>query len=349
MQTTTWQKKWRKNWKTWLLSALMAMTLVGGGTATLGRLLRPAAPSARMAATATALSQRNLTPTANQPPPQPTIAATPKPQALTIQPQFDQATNFAETQPSSTPIISLEPDFGPANTSLQVEGQGWTPSSTVLIYLTPPGIHGISGDPVARVQADTAGQFTATVTIPAESQWQEGALATVYAQTGQATAELPTMTSPPSQPTVIPAKSTATPIAETPPSAVINSPTTAQFGQAITFDASASQSNSDGQIAAYVWDFGDGTTARGAQVSHSYKSPGSYQVTLNVTDTHGLSSTAIQTVQMAGNWPVAIISSSATQAEPGQEINFSGSNSHASPGRHIVSYHWDLGDGHHQC
>lgn len=298
MQTTNPQKKRRKNWKTWLLSALMVIALVGGGLATVARLIRPAAP-------------------------------------------------FAKAQSSSAPTISLEPDFGPVSTSLQVEGQSWVPGSTVLIFLTPPGATGISGDPAATAQVNSAGRFTATVTIPADPQWQKGALATVYARMGQMTAQATfTLTNPPGQPTVISAEPTATPIVETPPSAVINSPTTAQFGQAITFDASASRSNSGRQIATYAWDFGDGTTGQGARVIHSYEAAGSYVVRLNVTDDYGLSSTATQTVQVAAvDWPVAIINSSATQAEPGQEINFSGSASHANPGHRLVNYHWDLGDG----
>jgi len=43
----------------------------------------------------------------------------------------------------------------------------------------------------------------------------------------------------------------------------------------------------DGTIVSYKWDFGDGSTASGAEVSHSYTSATSYKVTLTVTDDDG--------------------------------------------------------------
>nr|MCR5853198.1 PKD domain-containing protein [Methanophagales archaeon] len=43
----------------------------------------------------------------------------------------------------------------------------------------------------------------------------------------------------------------------------------------------------DGTIVSYEWDFGDGSTASGAEVSHSYTSATSYKVTLTVTDDDG--------------------------------------------------------------
>ena len=54
----------------------------------------------------------------------------------------------------------------------------------------------------------------------------------------------------------------------------------------LTCDGSASRF-----AASYAWDFGDGTTASGAQTTHVYTFPGSYQVTLTVTNTSGSNST----------------------------------------------------------
>jgi uncharacterized repeat protein (TIGR01451 family) len=53
----------------------------------------------------------------------------------------------------------------------------------------------------------------------------------------------------------------------------------------LTVNLDASQSVSDdGSVLTYSWDFGDGTTGTGAQVSHTYQQAGSYQVTLTVDD-----------------------------------------------------------------
>lgn len=53
----------------------------------------------------------------------------------------------------------------------------------------------------------------------------------------------------------------------------------------VEFNGSAS-SDSDGVISSYKWDFGDGSNAVGARVTHEY-AVGSYNATLTVTDNHG--------------------------------------------------------------
>jgi PKD repeat protein len=52
-----------------------------------------------------------------------------------------------------------------------------------------------------------------------------------------------------------------------------------------TFSAVATDSNS--LPLTYTWNFGDGTSAKGATVTHVYTAPGAYTVTLTVTDTAG--------------------------------------------------------------
>jgi len=43
----------------------------------------------------------------------------------------------------------------------------------------------------------------------------------------------------------------------------------------------------DGEIVLYLWDFGDGTTARGMNVKHAFRRPGRYTVSLIVVDRRG--------------------------------------------------------------
>jgi len=58
----------------------------------------------------------------------------------------------------------------------------------------------------------------------------------------------------------------------------------------VTFNASKSN-DPDGTIISYNWNFGDGKTATGRIVTHKYSSPGTYMVSLTVTDNDGLTDT----------------------------------------------------------
>jgi PKD repeat protein len=56
-----------------------------------------------------------------------------------------------------------------------------------------------------------------------------------------------------------------------------------------SFDGSGSR-DSDGLITSYAWNFGDGTVGSGAVVTHVYGTPGTFVVTLTVTDNGGAAS-----------------------------------------------------------
>ena len=64
----------------------------------------------------------------------------------------------------------------------------------------------------------------------------------------------------------------------------------------VSFDASGSTDPDGGEISSYAWEFGDGATASGAQVSHTYDMAGDYDVTLTVVDDEGTDATATETV-----------------------------------------------------
>lgn len=66
-------------------------------------------------------------------------------------------------------------------------------------------------------------------------------------------------------------------------------------GETIEFNAAAS-GDEGGSIVSYEWDFGDGATATGQAVTHSYATAGEYAVSLTVTDNDGLTDTATYSV-----------------------------------------------------
>ena len=112
----------------------------------------------------------------------------------------------------------------------------------------------------------------------------------------------------------------------------------------VAFDGSTSK-DSDGSIAAYAWDFGDGSTGTGAKPAHTYDTAGSYQVKLTVTDNAGATAATTAAVTVAAappanQAPVAAFSSTGA----GLAASFDGSGS-TDPDGSIASYAWDFGDG----
>ncbi len=80
----------------------------------------------------------------------------------------------------------------------------------------------------------------------------------------------------------------------------VNIPPTASFTDNCTdldcsFDGSGS-SDSDGTIVSYDWNFGDGASDSGVNVSHSYADGGDFDVSLTVTDDGGASNTSTRTI-----------------------------------------------------
>ncbi|MEA5117249.1 MAG: PKD domain-containing protein, partial [Propionicimonas sp.] len=110
---------------------------------------------------------------------------------------------------------------------------------------------------------------------------------------------------------------------------------------AVQFDGGGS-SDPDGTIASYAWDFGDTGTGTGQTASHTYQQPGTYQVTLTVTDNRGGTATVTHSVQAlaANQTPSAAFTSTVDRAK----ASFDASGS-ADPDGTIASYDWDFGDG----
>ena len=95
----------------------------------------------------------------------------------------------------------------------------------------------------------------------------------------------------------------------------------------------------------YAWAFGDGeTSTQGPTTTHTYAAPGTYKVTLAVSDSMGRTSTfsrliTIEAAEIPNVAPVAEFSSNAH----GLEVAFDGSASTDTDGS-IVSYAWEFGD-----
>ncbi len=115
-------------------------------------------------------------------------------------------------------------------------------------------------------------------------------------------------------------------------------------GQRLSFTSSQSF-DTDGDIAEYIWSFGDGTTAPGQTVSHAFERPGTYTVKLSVTDDtghvravdHDESTVVINSPPTANSGPDLL-------AAPGQPVTLSGTQSFDLDGT-IADYRWTFSDG----
>ena len=127
-----------------------------------------------------------------------------------------------------------------------------------------------------------------------------------------------------------------------------NQPPTASFTAAtsplqVDVDGSTS-TDTDGTIVSYGWDFGDGNVATGVTSTHTYAAPGTYTVTLTVTDdAGGTASTAQQVIVPdvpANQPPTAAFTATPTPLA----VAVDGSAS-SDPDGTVTTYSWDFGDG----
>jgi|GEM_PF-2678405 len=116
------------------------------------------------------------------------------------------------------------------------------------------------------------------------------------------------------------------------------------LGSEANFNASESY-DPDGDLLSFVWNFGDGTTANGIKVSHTYTTypeNGEYIVTLTVTDTFGAYATATIKVRI-NRIPIAKIASVPAKVV-GSKIVFDALGS-SDEDNDALTYTWDFGDG----
>ncbi len=118
-------------------------------------------------------------------------------------------------------------------------------------------------------------------------------------------------------------------------------PNPVMVGAPVAFNASASY-DPDGTIVSYAWDFGDTTTGKDVMTSHSYTSPGTFSVSLTVTDNESFTARASRNVVVQAP-PIAAFTATPNPAVVGETVTFNASSS-SDPDGTIVSYGWDFGD-----
>ena len=226
------------------------------------------------------------------------------------------------------------------------DNQGATGSTTKQITVTPPPnvpptaaftptCTNLSCSVDGSASSDSDGTVASYAWDFGDGGTGTGATAThVYATAGQYTI---TLTVTDNQGATNAVTHTVAVLANVPPTAAFT-PTCTNLSCSV--DGSAS-SDSDGTVASYAWNFGDGGTATGATATHAYTSPGQFTISLTVTDNQGATNAVTHTVTVSGNVaPTAAFTPTCTNLS----CSVDGSASSDSDGT-VASYAWDFGDG----
>jgi PKD repeat protein len=132
-----------------------------------------------------------------------------------------------------------------------------------------------------------------------------------------------------------------------PTASFVYSPTPVVAGAEVFFDASGSRPGAGHRIAGYKWNWGDGETSGSSSSplqDHDFFHPGTYAVTLTVTDEAGQDGTTTQTVTVTGGGPTAdfsyVVSNPVTHT-----VAFDARTSTSLGGATITDFSWLFGDG----
>ncbi len=97
----------------------------------------------------------------------------------------------------------------------------------------------------------------------------------------------------------------------------------------------------DGEVVSWKWSFGDGTTSKQQDPSHTYIGCGNFTVGLDVMDNNDEHSYQTQSLKIESIAPVASFSFSPHRPNVGEEVTFDATSSFDRDGS-IVKYDWDV-------
>jgi PKD repeat protein len=236
------------------------------------------------------------------------------------------ATARAPKISSSTSIVSHQPEPStvgqPVEIQVQVSGSGGTPTGTVNVTgenaSAPCTITLSNGAGACSLTFNADGQQRVTATYSGDSQFN-----------GSSDDENHRVEQVPPQ--------------NNPPTAIFNLPTSCVVGQQCQFNDAST--DSDGNVAGWLWEFGDGGTSDQEDPAHQYAAPGNYNVKLTVRDDDGATSEVTQAVTVGGA-PNSAPTASFTHADctAGIECQFTDTSTDPEGNSTIVSWSWEFGD-----
>jgi PKD repeat protein len=125
------------------------------------------------------------------------------------------------------------------------------------------------------------------------------------------------------------------------PTLSVDGASSGQEAQARTFEADTSDVEAD--TVSVTWDFGDGETGSGDEVTYAWTDDGTYTVTVTASDEDGGETTETFNISISNRAPTLQVSASATSGDEGDSFAFSAVTSDVTDD--TVSVTWDFGDG----
>jgi len=206
---------------------------------------------------------------------------------------------------------SATPTSGKAPLVVAFTGSGSDSDGTIASYAWTFGDGGSSSVQNPSHTYQTAGNYTATLTVTDNN----GA-------TGSSTVGISVLNN------------------QAPTASASATPTSGTVPLLVTFTGTGA--DSDGTVASYAWTFGDGGSSSLQNPTHTYGSAGSYTATLTVTDNSGAtgsSSVGITATAPTNVPPVANAGPDQINLDPGVTVQLTGAAS-SDPDGTITSYQW---------
>ncbi|OIR12954.1 MAG: hypothetical protein BEU05_00020 [Marine Group III euryarchaeote CG-Bathy2] len=130
-------------------------------------------------------------------------------------------------------------------------------------------------------------------------------------------------------------------VANVAPTLSVTGPASGSEAQSRSFEADTSDVEAD--TISVAWDFGDGETASGEDVTHTWADDGTYTITATASDEDGGETTETFDITIANRAPTLELSASSTSGDEGDSFAFSAVTSDVTDD--TVSVAWDFGDG----
>ncbi len=99
----------------------------------------------------------------------------------------------------------------------------------------------------------------------------------------------------------------------------------------------------DGKIRSWNWDFGDGNSSSSSSPVHTYMRPGTYSVTLTVTDNLMASSTTVRDLKVLNRLPELTMTAPPGEHRSLERLEFEAAASDEDG--EVVRIEWAMGDG----